>query len=52
MSVTFLLLVLEILKKYHKGDLAEHSPIYIYGVEAAKKDLVHFIKFSRKEHQS
>ena len=27
-SVTFLLLVLEILKKYHKGDLAGHCPIY------------------------
>ena len=25
-----LLLVLEILKKYHKGDLAGHCPIYIY----------------------
>ena len=29
-SVTFLLLVLEILRKYHKGDLAGHCPIYIY----------------------
>ena len=27
-SVTFLLLVLEVLKKYHKGDLAGHCPIY------------------------
>ena len=26
---TFLLLVLKILKKYHKGDLAGHCPIYI-----------------------
>ena len=25
----FLLLVLEFLKKYHKGDLAGHCPIYI-----------------------
>ena len=24
----------------------------IYGVEAAKRDLAHIIKFSRKEHQS
>ena len=32
MSATFLLLVLEILKKYHKGDLAGHCPIYIYAI--------------------
>ena len=29
-SVTFLLLVLKILKMYHKGDLAGHCPIYSY----------------------
>ena len=29
-SVTFLLLVLENLKKYHKGDSAGHCPTYIY----------------------
>ena len=28
--ITFVLLVLEILKKYHKGDLAGHCPICIY----------------------
>ena len=28
MSVTFLLLVLKNLKKYHKGDFAGHCPIF------------------------
>ena len=30
MSVTFLLLVLKNLKKYHQGDFAGHCPIHMY----------------------
>ena len=38
-SVTFLLLVLEILKKYHKGDFAGHCPKYIHIYKLSTNEL-------------